>query len=73
MGRRDEFSTWTPDRPAVYALTDRQLADEYSGLTGALVRVPSRRSMAAWWVWRINMEEEVRNKRASLHTWLLTD
>jgi hypothetical protein len=65
MSRYDEFDRQRLDRPSVYTLTDRQLADEYSKLTGASVHVPSSRNPAAWWQWRCSLQEKVRRERDS--------
>lgn len=57
------------DCPSVYTLTDRQLADEYSRLTGAWVQVPSSRNRSSWWQWRSDLQEKVRKERSSRRTW----
>ena len=57
------------DRPSVYTLTDRQLADEYRRLTGALVQVPSSRNRASWWQWRNELQEKVQKERSSGRAW----
>jgi hypothetical protein len=63
MTRQDELSMRKAYRPSVYTLTDRQLADEYRRLTGALVEVPSSRNPAAWWQWRSDLQEKVERER----------
>lgn len=57
------------DRPSVYALTDRQLAEEYRRLTGALVQVPSSRNRVFWWQWRSELQEKVQKERSSRRAW----
>ncbi len=57
------------DRPSVYTLTDRQLADEYRRLTGALVQVPSSRNRVSWWQWRSELQDKVRKERTSRRAW----
>lgn len=57
------------DCASVYTLTDRQLADEYSRLTGAWIQVPSSRNCASWWQWRNDLQEKVRKERLSQRTW----
>jgi hypothetical protein len=69
MQRHEPSYRQEPDFPSVYTLTDRQLADEYSRLTGALVQVPSSRNRASWWQWRSDLQEKVRNERSSRRTW----
>jgi hypothetical protein len=65
MDRHDRLSGWEADHPSVYCMTDRELADEYSRLTGALVEVPSGRNPAVWWRWRSDLQERLRKERSS--------
>jgi hypothetical protein len=65
MNRQEPISILTPDCPSVYCMTDRELAEEYSRLTGALVQVPSSRNPAAWWQWRSNLQERLKKERSS--------
>ncbi len=65
MSRLESFFTQRSGRPSVYVMTDQQLADEYSALTGALVQVPSSRNAAAWWAWRSELQEKLEKARSS--------
>ena len=69
MARLEPSHRQQADRPSVYTLTDRQLADEYRRLTGSLVQVPSSRNQASWWQWRSDLQEKVRKERSSRRTW----
>jgi hypothetical protein len=69
MGRRDELSMRKSMRPSVYALTDRQLADEYQKLTGASVEVPSSRDPVYWRRWRNELHLRVLEERVARPTW----
>jgi hypothetical protein len=52
-------------RPSVYALTDRQLAEEFKKLTGACVEVPSRRDRVYWRRWRDTLQLRVLEERVA--------
>ena len=69
MNRHEPSYRQELDSPSVYTLTDRQLADEYSKLTGAWVEVPSSRNRESWWQWRSDLQEKVRKERQSRRTW----
>jgi hypothetical protein len=69
MSERVRFSMRTADHPSVYALTDRQLAEEYRRLTGSSVKVPSRRSPGSWWEWRSDLQAKVMQERLQLRSW----
>jgi hypothetical protein len=71
MSRHDESYQPKPDRPSVYTLTDRQLANEYGRLTGASVQVPSSRNPASWWQWRSDLQERLKKERSSRRPWYL--
>jgi hypothetical protein len=65
MDRHDRLADLEPGHPSVYCMTDRELADEYSRLTGALVQVPTDRNPAAWWQWRSDLQERLKKERSS--------
>ena len=69
MSERGKLSMRTEDHPSVYALTDRQLADEYRRLTGSSVQVPSRRSPGSWWEWRCDLQVKVMQERLQPRSW----
>jgi hypothetical protein len=69
MSEREKFSMRTVDNPSVYALTDRQLAEEYRRLTGSTVEVPSRRSPGSWWEWRCDLQTKVMQERLQPRSW----
>jgi hypothetical protein len=69
MSNREKSSIQGSGRPSVYTLSDRQLADEYSRLTGALVQVPSPRNATAWWQWRHDLQEKLQKERTSARPW----
>lgn len=71
MSKRDEISIQGSERVSVYTLSDRQLADEYSRLTGALIQVPSQRNATAWWQWRHDLQEKLKKERTSGRPWYL--
>jgi hypothetical protein len=71
MSYHDEISIQGSERVSVYTLSDRQLADEYSRLTGALVEVPSPRNAAIWWRWRSDLQEKLKKERTSARPWYL--
>jgi len=69
MSERERLSMRTVDHPSVYALTDRQLAEEYRRLTGSSVQVPSRRSPGSWWEWRCDLQVRVMQERLHPRRW----
>ena len=69
MSERDKFFMRTAEHPSVYALTDRQLAEEYARLTGCSVQVPSRRSPGSWWEWRCDLQVKVMQERLQPRNW----
>jgi hypothetical protein len=71
VSKHDNFSIQGAQAPSVYTLSDRQLADEYARLTGALVQVPSQRNPAAWWQWRSDLQERLSKERSSGRPWYL--
>jgi len=71
MSKYDRLSIQGSERVSVYTLSDRQLADEYSRLTGALVQVPSPRNATAWWQWRQDLQEKLKKERTSGRPWYL--
>ena len=72
MNKHELVSIWQSDQPPVYCMTDRDLADEYSRLTGGLVQVPSRRNAEAWWRWRSELQKKLIKARSSRQPWYLT-
>lgn len=68
MGETNSFLLRTSDRPSVFALNDRDLASEYTSLTGFPVQTPSSRNPSAWWQWRSDLQEKVLRARSSLRT-----
>ena len=69
MGRGNELSMRTSARPSVYTLSDRQLAAEYSKLTGASVEVPSSRDPVYWRRWRNELQLRVLEERVARAAW----
>jgi hypothetical protein len=69
MSEQERFPMRTVDHPSVYALTDRQLAEEYRRLTGSTVQVPSRRSPGSWWEWRCDLQVKVMQERLQPRSW----
>ncbi len=69
MARRDEPSMRRAIRPSVYTLTDRQLADEYTTLTGTSVDVPSSQDPVHWRRWRNDLQLRVLEERVARPTW----
>jgi hypothetical protein len=65
MGIRDEFSVRESIRASVYALTDRQLAEEYRELTGVSVQIPSSQSLVHWREWRNDLQLKVLEERVA--------
>jgi hypothetical protein len=71
VSKNDNPSIQGSESPSVYTLSDRQLADEYARLTGALVQVPSPRNAVAWWRWRKDLQEKLSKERSSGRPWYL--
>jgi hypothetical protein len=71
VSKDDAFSAHGSEAPSVYTLSDRQLAEEYARLTGAMVQVPSPRNAVAWWQWRKDLQEKLSKERASGRPWYL--
>ena len=65
MNRWKPISIQAPDPPSVYCMSDRELAEEYGRLTGAMVQVPSSHDPAVWWQWRSSVQERLKKERSS--------